>query len=930
MNAGEILLRARSAFKIGDYPLVEKLALRMLEEKPDSAAAYNLLGSVCEKTGRFKKAEEFFLKAVALKPDYVEAHNNLGVILKRVQAYGDAIPHFERAIDLAPGRGDIYYNLANVYKALENEVKAEECYQKAIAVEPGFVPAYNNLGTVLENQGRFGEAIRVYLKGLQVDANQSRLHFNLGVVYDRVGKPAEAKAEFETAARLKPAWPDALNNLGLALLRLGDSAGAEKAIRGLLRSEPRNARALNNLGIILAAQKKSEDALKAYRESSRADPAYAQPLSNAAALLEETGRYSEALEELGKLVTVKPEDSDARLRLGGLYLALDNLREAQVCFKAILEKDPANSRALRSLAAVHQRAGQPDRALEYYRALEKSGSQDQDFRLDLAFLWKDKGENKKAEEEVLKYLAEKPEDTKAKILLSDLHYIQGLSKQAAQGLKEIIQSVPEDQEAYEHLARIYRASGDQKKAIQTMESLINVLESKGASADIDSISRTLEEYEQAIAEHEKDFREERERTIRRLREINAEASKPEKVAAEEDSLMLEEIGPLEEDSVPIINVGGMEPVLSVEEVPEILTVEEKEDLPEETVAIDDERPPNLVNLLQGQELYEENPALQTFQPPPQLPSQSGRGPGGGLPGTGMPTGAPAAPPTQVIQHILQPQGESVLAQSLKESVEAQSRMVDKISRELSDLSCRIDQRPQIVPVTVTMNQPQQAPPPPSYMRPIIVQVPSKEKPSVPPEAYGEGGSLGLPPQGHDPAKEDEKGLPRYAKETAEKAEEPETTLVEVPEKPLKERNAEKAKKSGSDVRKELRDYLNHVKEKLDDTPRANRSPEELLDYLEKLSEYLPERQKRKFRASDERLTMVMLKARLAGRKNLREKITERYRPRVTGKADPITRSVMVDTFSYLKDLSAWHPDKTIGAALKDKIDTLISKVGGVR
>ena len=58
MTAGEILVRARNAFKMGEFPLVEKLALRILEEQPDSAVAYNLLGSVCEKTGRFRPEDD--------------------------------------------------------------------------------------------------------------------------------------------------------------------------------------------------------------------------------------------------------------------------------------------------------------------------------------------------------------------------------------------------------------------------------------------------------------------------------------------------------------------------------------------------------------------------------------------------------------------------------------------------------------------------------------------------------------------------------------------------------------------------------------------------------------------------------------------------------------------------------------------------------
>ena len=37
MATPEILVRARNAFKMGEFPLVEKLALRILEAEPDSA-----------------------------------------------------------------------------------------------------------------------------------------------------------------------------------------------------------------------------------------------------------------------------------------------------------------------------------------------------------------------------------------------------------------------------------------------------------------------------------------------------------------------------------------------------------------------------------------------------------------------------------------------------------------------------------------------------------------------------------------------------------------------------------------------------------------------------------------------------------------------------------------------------------------------------
>ena len=91
-----------------------------------------------------------------------------------------------------------------------------------------------------------------------------------------------------------------------------------------------------------------------------------------------------------------------------------------------------------------------------------------------------------------------------------------------------------------------------------MEGLINRLEQSSDPADMDALSPAMEEYEQTVANIEKDFRNEREKTIRKLRELSVDRGKPEKKVVEDDSLMIEDLEPLEEDSVPIINVGGME------------------------------------------------------------------------------------------------------------------------------------------------------------------------------------------------------------------------------------------------------------------------------------------------------------------------------------------------------------------------------------
>jgi hypothetical protein len=152
--------------------------------------------------------------------------------------------------------------------------------------------------------------------------------------------------------------------------------------------------------------------------------------------------------------------------------------------------------------------------------------------------------------------------------------------------------------------------------------------------------------------------------------------------------------------------------------------------------------------------------------------------------------------------------------------------------------------------------------------------------------------------------------------------------VEQPSEPGRPPEAEPPTdaRTSDDVRNELRQYLNGVKEKLDSASPGPAGPADLLDYLEKLSDYLPEREKQRFLGSDERLAMESLKSKLAGRKGLRQSITERFHPAAPGRREPLTRPLVVDTFSYLKDLAAWHPDKAVGAAMKERIESIVARM----
>jgi hypothetical protein len=100
----------------------------------------------------------------------------------------------------------------------------------------------------------------------------------------------------------------------------------------------------------------------------------------------------------------------------------------------------------------------------------------------------------------------------------------------------------------------------------------------------------------------------------------------------------------------------------------------------------------------------------------------------------------------------------------------------------------------------------------------------------------------------------------------------------------------------------------------------------LLDYLAKLSEYLPEREKSRFQGSDVRLTMERIRSRLSGGHGLARTVDERYpTPAATG---PLTRPLLFEAFSYLRGLAKSHPQPDVGAALARRIEEVIVRIGG--
>jgi hypothetical protein len=277
--------------------------------------------------------------------------------------------------------------------------------------------------------------------------------------------------------------------------------------------------------------------------------------------------------------------------------------------------------------------------------------------------------------------------------------------------------------------------------------------------------------------------------------------------------------------------------------------------------------------------------------------------------------------------------------SLRQAFDAQQRMVDRLSDELRDLSRRIETRPPEMPAPTGM------PAAPAGAR----AEPEVAGPEAAPETATAGTEPGdwLPddmPKGKPSVAAAAPPLPEF-----ELPEAPETgpshgaeDVLPEPEElsgldEVRELPAEELDEPAKDLRQQMRDYINGVRERLEARPAEPQPtgplvlPDNghqtgaLLDYLAKLTEYLPEREKTRFHRSDVQLSMERIRSRLSGGRGLATTIDERYHPPVA--TGPLTRPLLFDAFSYLRGLAGSHPDPAVGAALAERIEGVIVRIG---
>ncbi len=98
-------------YELGELVQALTMTNQQLQQYPESATLYNILGSLNAGLGQHEPAIESYKKALNIEPNFATAYSNMGNVLNDQGNVDEAIVCYSQAIKINPNHRDAYYNL---------------------------------------------------------------------------------------------------------------------------------------------------------------------------------------------------------------------------------------------------------------------------------------------------------------------------------------------------------------------------------------------------------------------------------------------------------------------------------------------------------------------------------------------------------------------------------------------------------------------------------------------------------------------------------------------------------------------------------------------------------------------------------------------------------------------------------------------------
>lgn len=308
-------------FKAGKYLEAAGEFQALIDEHPDYAFAYFMLGNCFLKTDKAADAEKNLLKAIELNGDKFEYHYQLANTYVKLGKNSKVVSTLNNAEALASGpqhkaalyklRGFAYYrdedwegaaadlaragNDAQVVKRL---AKAHFALGDTQAAATAFANAVKASPKEAELRQLYGETLLKEARKAKSDSQKARTY-------------GQALAQAEEFKKLKPNSFDADNMVGRAALGAKQYDKAVTAFTAALQKNPDRCNTMVNQGKALMSKKDWGNSYQSFDNATKCDPKMSMAWENKGYTLQKQEKLELAIENYDKALSLNPNSTFA-------------------------------------------------------------------------------------------------------------------------------------------------------------------------------------------------------------------------------------------------------------------------------------------------------------------------------------------------------------------------------------------------------------------------------------------------------------------------------------------------------------------------------------------------------------------------------------------------------------------------------------------
>lgn len=372
---------------------------------------------------------------------------------------------------------ETFNDLGVLYYKMGEKVLALAQLNQAIDSQPVYASAFFNRGVVRSSNGDYEGAISDYEKILTHVSGHFEAQYNIGVSYLRLKDFSRAVVAFDKASQLAGGErkSKALYNLGVALRAVGGKDDqAKKAFDRAIRIKPGYLDARIAIVSLYPDDEIShKKALNEIDKILRLKPSYSRAYFQKGLILSAQNNKLAAEEAYRKAIQYNPEYAKARYNLALLMLSDKRWRMAQEQLEWVLKRNPAHVRSIFNLGRSAYGQKEYDRAIHYYHdAAYHLGDNYPEAFLNIGLSYAAKKDYAKAEEAYKKALDIREEYPEAWYNLGLSFMRQGNDDEAIKSFESALSYSERYYQAWFNIGIIYARQNNVDRSIDAYETAI--------------------------------------------------------------------------------------------------------------------------------------------------------------------------------------------------------------------------------------------------------------------------------------------------------------------------------------------------------------------------------------------------------------------------------------------------------------------------